>query len=398
MWMTWMLNARTEGGRVPQTNDTDVIEFGGADRERFWRTRRRKLIGGSALALVVAVVVFATVSLGQSPEPLQPAPATTVPIASASATVEGPPDVIPVLVPPGAIDLSTSTVDLPYSFAPCQGRVSFTGNTARSPMDGSGFSLRIEGEWTADVDRDGSPDTVALVACSQSEARYWQVVAVKRGPDGTVQTIGRVVETAEPPGPAVIFGLQIGPDGSIAVEVGDFRGLNERDRATISTRQVRTYRLDATTFRQVSGPSTFPPNPNFFDLAASATNLTLGRAVNGQREGTVKVTVRNRGPGAANDVELRFVVPVALAAAGQAWAKCAVSPRQGDQFGVVCPVGTVKAGASQTMTLAFTAGSASHGSSTMLVEAVGRDALGFGYPLDFVPDNNQARIELVGER
>jgi hypothetical protein len=89
---------------------------------------------------------------------------------------------------------------------------------------------------------------------------------------------------------------------------------------------------------------------------------------------------------------------VALAVAGQAWPKCAVSPRQGDQFGVVCPVGTVKAGASQTMTLAFTAGTASEGSKTVLVEAVGRDALGFGYPIDFVPDNNQARIEFVGVR
>jgi hypothetical protein len=46
---------------VTQSNDTDVIELGGADRERFRLTRRRKLIGGSASALVVAVVVFATV-------------------------------------------------------------------------------------------------------------------------------------------------------------------------------------------------------------------------------------------------------------------------------------------------------------------------------------------------
>jgi hypothetical protein len=92
------------------------------------------------------------------------------------------------------------------------------------------------------------------------------------------------------------------------------------------------------------------------------------------------------------------VVPVALALAGQAWAKCAISPKQGDQFGVVGPVGTVKAGASQTMVLAFRAGTTTDGSTTVLVEAVGRDALGFGYPLDFVPDNNQARIELVGQK
>jgi len=279
---------------------------------------RRAAVGAALAAVLVLGGAGAAVALGR-PNAAPPRPpggtvTTAVPEPTPDST-EPPPQGPPVTIPPGAIDLTNATLDLPSftgdTFDPCQGRQTFARNIADPPADDIGFLASVAAEWAGDVNRDGAIDTVALITCEMSETYQWQLTAFD-GTASAVRTIGRVVAINSQPNLHIVFGGQVLGDGSIRLEVGDFTGIVAGHAEEVSTHQTRTYRWNGSAFAQTAGPTTFPPNPNFVDLRATTTGLVLGKPSNGFRNGTLRMTVTNVGSVLAESVTLDVVLPAWL--------------------------------------------------------------------------------------
>jgi hypothetical protein len=345
---------------------------------------RRAAVGAALVAVLLVGGAGAAVALGrpnaQAPRPPGASVTTPAPTPSPGATESGP-EGPPVTIPPGAIDLTNASVDLPPfgddSLDPCRGRQRFVRNIADPPADDIGFTASVVAEWAGDVNDDGAVDTVALISCEMSESYLWQVTAFD-GTASAVRTIGRVVALNSQPDLRIVFAGQVLGDGSIRLEVGDFLETVVGHADEISTHQTRTYAWTGTGFAQTTGPTTFPPNPHLVDLRITTTGLALGKPVNGHRAGTFRVTVSNRAAVDAEHVTVEMLLPLWLEPTGSGWAGC---DEWGPARGVPhrCELGRLAAGASRTLTLGMRAGP---GSDSLEIgetsAAVYGDAIVFG--------------------
>jgi hypothetical protein len=335
----------------------DVVDLRDRVAATSRRLQRRRVVAGSALVLLVLVIgglAAVTLNSGRAPQPpaVTPTPSASPTPSDTQEPVSGP----PITIPAGAIDLTNATLDLPRlpnDFAPCQGRQTFTRNYghAYSPDDEIDFRSTINREIVGDVNRDGRTDTVALINCEASESVYWQVAAF----DGTresVHTIGQVFAIGSQPGLSIVFDLRVLAGGEVRAEVGDFLGVVVGHAEEVSTHQTRTYSWDGSAFRQVAGPTTFPPNPHFIDLHLTTSGLVLGQPVNGVRTGTLTVTVQNRAAVRGYGVELDLTAPLWLQHVGLEWGQCHVLEPD-TMAHATCELGELAPGASRTLRLTF---------------------------------------------
>ncbi len=337
--------------------------------EQAVRASRRSSVARTTLAAAAVVLVASAGTAVLLRPAASPRLDTTVTPVTGIGAPGGP-------IPAGAIDLSDATLDLPptgYTGPPapdCSGVTTFVHRVGKvptyykeepPPAAADRSTARIEQEWAGDVDRDGVPDTLALITCQQRGQGNWQVVAVRNGPHGPV-VFAQVVAEGPAPGPTSFFGLGVTGSGDVVAEVGDYgKGLTPAQRtaaAEISTHQRRTYHFDGHTFGQVDGPVTFPPNPHFNQVSLTVATLTYGPVVDGRRSATLVLTVHNDGPAAARDVELNlgfrgYDQPVS----GGDWSSCRTNPLSGSESGsgLACTFARVEAGATATLTLGFTA-------------------------------------------
>ncbi|MEH1167245.1 hypothetical protein V6V47_17860 [Micromonospora sp. CPCC 205539] len=201
-----------------------------------------------------------------------------------------------------------------------------------------------------DIDGDGAVETVALVQCVLGTGGPMQVVAFDRDNKGEVITLGRVVATTIDK-PQWLFALDVVGDGTVRVQVADIAPGGGWP-ADWSQRQWRSYRWKGDAFAQVSGPTTFGPNPHSADVAVTTTDLVLTTADDGSRTGTATVRVRNRGTGPVAGVALRLNLPAAVRPDVDGWAPCSGGPQYTSQP-VVCDLGRLAAGAEVKLELDF---------------------------------------------
>ncbi|MBO4162660.1 MULTISPECIES: hypothetical protein [Micromonospora] len=327
-----ILDPTVEFARYRRTVLAEVVVPGPAAVRRTVRSRRRRRWA----ALVAAVLaLFTGPTLGYvalhrpepRPGPVLPAPEPTgTPTPGGPVTPTGSPTptgAAPTTPPDGRIgrnELLATTVTLPGWPAGAQCRTGGVRLTADG-HEGQNALLAVD---HGDVDADGAQETVALVQCVFGTHGWQQVVAFDRDVAGRIVTVGRVVVSARER-PQWLIGMQVRGDGVVRVQVGDIYP-GGGWAGEWSQRQWRGYRWDGGSFRQVSGPTGFPPNPHEVNLVVTATDLVLGVAPDGSRAGNTTVRVRNTGTGPARAVALRFDLPVALRPDGDGWAACRTAP------------------------------------------------------------------------
>ncbi|TNH23529.1 hypothetical protein FHG89_26910 [Micromonospora orduensis] len=336
---------------------------------------RRRLAANTAAALALfggsAVGYAAMNGPEHRPGPVDPTPSVSVaptpsdpasPTPSPAATSGGPAST----APNGRFSraqLLGATVTLPAWRA---GPGCPTSAVRISGDDREGVNWLIALEH-GDVDGDGAVETVALVQCVLGTRGPMQVVAFDRDEEGKVVTLGRVVATTIDK-PQWLFALDVVDDGTVRVQVGDIAPGGGWP-GEWSQRQWRGYRWKDLAFAQVSGPTSFGPNPHSADLAVTATALVLGTADDGSRTGTTTVRIRNKGAAAVPRVELRLNLPSTVRPDVDGWAPCTNEPQDTSQP-VTCGLGRIGAGAEVTLTLSFRAAEgAPVGTGTADVEA-----------------------------
>lgn len=353
-------------------------------------TRRRAMAAVAVLTLLGSVGAAAALGLGPDrradPGATDPASTHSAPVVRTDLMRKG----STVAVPAGAIDLANATVDLPplgYPVPRCAGAVRFSAYENKE----DGRTIQITKEWSADVDHDGTVDTLAMVVCERGGRRDWQVVAVTPA-GGGLRTIGQVLSIGPRPAPAVLFDLGVVADGLVSVEVGDWLGGGGEDAARVSTHQARSYRWDGSRFTQVGGDTRFPPNRNLFDLELTSASLVLGPVAGSNRPATLTITGRNDGPGAAHQIEVLFGYPTFAVPGDGGWQRCTQSGSADGVHGASCPIDDLSAGDSFTLALELTVPAgvrASDFPAALSVDLVGHDRMGYGYVLDVTLPNHR---------
>jgi hypothetical protein len=358
-----------------------------------------------ALFLIVAIAVGAAVVTW--PHGAGQVTATwfdgVVPSAAPKPTVA--PTGPPIAVPAGGLDLANATLDLPalpQNFLACQGQVSLVDNVGYAagtdPKSAPGdpatvFALHVTREWLGDVNRDGTPDTLAQVTCGNADTSLWQLVALTPGTAGAPQTIGQVVASGPAPAPASLFDVVVA-DGTVQAEVGDLALADPSVVDQLSTHQQRSYKWNGHVFTQVAGSRSFPANPNFYDLSVTTSPLRFGAASGGRRSGVLTVNVRNRGTGSAYQSQVSITMPATFSLTGpvSATQTCHSAPDPAGQV-LTCDLDTMAGGASRTLYLTLSdpdSDSADPAPASRLVTVHGTDRYNLGLSLDQSSDNDQA--------
>ncbi|MEV6526112.1 hypothetical protein AB0M43_29640 [Longispora sp. NPDC051575] len=319
--------------------------------------RVRTLAAGVVTVLAVAVPVAAFATRGSAPGP-GPVPGGTVtPSASPRPTHSPSPGASPRPSAArevfGGIDaqLAHATLDLPGRGATslCGGG-RFTFRAGVSVLDGE-LNYTILKTVESDLDGDGTIEITALITCAVRDPSL-QVVTFRPTGPGTFATMGTVVRN-EPGGPvATIYDLRREPGGTVSAQVSDHQVSRAADAEHRTEPQWRTYAWRGGAFTQVDGPTTFPANQRYVDLAVTSADLVLGPEVKSQRRGVLKVTVTNNGTLAAPSVALNIRVPEWLRQTGTG-----CGPERGEPFVRLstCHSGELKPGESRVIEVEFTA-------------------------------------------
>ncbi|MCZ7378294.1 hypothetical protein [Micromonospora sp. WMMC250] len=337
----------------------DKVEVPGpAAVRRTVRGRNRRRWGASATTLLAlfggSAIGYAAMSgPDHQPGPVDPTPSISVsptpedstsPSPGPSVTTGGPASA----APDGRISraqLLDASVTLPAWRA---GRGCPTSAVRLSGDNREGVNWLIAVDH-GDVDGDGAVETVALVQCALGTGGPMQVVAFDRDETGKVVTLGRVVATTIDK-PQWLFALDVVADGTVRVQVGDIAP-GGGWAAKWSQRQWRGYRWKGDAFTQVSGPTSFGPNPNLADVSVTTGDLVLRVADDGSRTGTATVRIRNRGTAPVAHVVLRLGVPAVVRADVDGWETCSGVPESIDP--IVCRLGQLAAGAEMRLDLDF---------------------------------------------
>ncbi|MFJ8580330.1 hypothetical protein [Micromonospora sp. NPDC093277] len=219
-----------------------------------------------------------------------------------------------------------------------------------------------------DVDGDGAQESVATLGCRLGEASAKQLVVFDRDDRNRIVTMGLVVRT-EGEGPESIEDLLdvTVQNGAIRVKVADLQPCCSTPSYWQRT-QWRTYGWKGTRFTQTGGPTKFGPDRRLTDLRVTAGPLTLGPPDGtGQRTGSVKVTVSNRGPrdvGRLGLYELNFVGEPD----GGDWDRC--GPARGRSDWPPCMLPGLAAGKQVSYTFRFRIGPAGLAKAKLTVRAI----------------------------
>jgi hypothetical protein len=306
----------------------------GFDQAR--KTARRRRTAAATVATVVIVLAVATgaVASGRlSSQSGSPGSPTLSAIPTATRSYRTPPGPAPALVCPSTkntpgrpgdlepTDLCDATLEIPTVGGPTH-QPDATDRCPGGPLKFSGGRHRIDGNAltgfndvvlsigegpsgvaAVDLDHDGTNEVVVMVTCGGVK---WdnRVVAFKRGPDGSIRTLGTVLAAHAVP---VNWYLATTPDGVVWVDVADILS-GPADTPGVAQDQWRGYAWQDGRFVQVDGPTSFPVNPRVTDLAVSATPLVFDPPVGGIRHGSTTLTVRNLGPSSI-PFTLQFVAP-----------------------------------------------------------------------------------------
>ena len=235
----------------------------------------------------------------------------------------------------GAVDLCDATLTLPAG-ACRTGTVTFS--------NGKAGALVLKKVVTVDVDHDGALDEVALLECQLGDPATEEVLAVSHG---------RTMSLVTGPAQGRALDLTADPTGAVRVRVDNLAGSDGWSYGR-AVAQWRVYGWSGASFHQAGGPTSFTA-----DTTATRLDLTVGpitvdpAAKDGKQRVWLTATVRNKGTVAAADLTVRSMLGFAVAAGA-----CPAVTVAGASDIEVCTVGTLAAGASRTVTLAFTASAA----------------------------------------
>lgn len=284
-----------------------VLPDGASRTRETVRTRKRNQSIALAVlvTLVIAIPVAIQVTTSGDPHGPPPAASHSPALGASAAPYFEPPRQIgpPTKVPPGGISrtqLYGAKLDLPSWGSDPRAKNCPSGPTqmVNGTINADTFTLWVDEVAYADIDHDGSYDTIARILCGELTSGITsQVLAFHRDANGGIRTVGQVTR---PAGAVIaICGVRIDSVGAIEVQVADFPipfGCSDAGRTghRYITTQWRTFTWNGSTFVQ-SGPTDFPPNPYASDIAVSSSGLTLSRGANGHYRGTITLTVRNLG-------------------------------------------------------------------------------------------------------
>lgn len=273
------------------------------------RRRRRNRVmaaGVLALALVAGPAAGLTLTREHRSEPPETGQ-TTAPSPTGSPTPTPTPtpagSSAPPEVPDGWIsahDVRNATIRLspwPEGSECPSGRVKFTNGVASRGQ--AQIAPEVDGKPVyADVDGDGAQETAITIACHPQWADY-QVIVLDRDESGKIITFGHVVATVGPSGEngadiKKVWGIRAAPGGRISVDVGDYSPCCAIPQ-DLPQHQWRTYGWNGDKFVQTGGPTEFGPNPHITDLTLAAEPAVLTKREDGKYEGTVQVTIGNKG-------------------------------------------------------------------------------------------------------
>jgi hypothetical protein len=290
-----------------------VVQVDLTERVRLGSRRasvRRRLAG---IGLVVLMAAAATTVLRLPSQihigPAGPTPAVSTPAVSTTA-VPAPlpvPDMSPRAAGPWPNDADAApdtTLDGQTVVVPewpgenvargCDGTATLRHGTYSSPTNPSGPQLRLLKAVPT------SAGVVALFYCNRSlVGQQFQVVAYDKDGQGAL-TLRATVLASQRDGIPAMFDLAVAGD-QVRIEIGDFADSMSVSRSRhYSVRQWRAYTWDGSRYAQVAGPTTFPPNPNWYDLAVQATALVFGEspALEGPHA-TMEIAISNVGVGIA---------------------------------------------------------------------------------------------------
>lgn len=298
----------------------------------------------ASLAPASSTPSVAAAQSSPTPEPTPtpestPAPTKRTPAPPGSAKPPGPSDFY---------GLGNATLDLPVRAATTEGCAQ--GQRTKFIKGRAGKAAKIAAAIEADLDHDGAPEVVAFIDCLppiEGDHPLRQVVAFARRADGSFATMGVVVEEV-PAGDASqddntiedVARMGAGAAGGIRIKVGDPATKYQDTGTSPGLYQLRTYGWNGTTFVQTAGSTSFVLPPGTFDLAVSASPMTYAKPVNGDRAGTMTVTIHNNGPATVENLSV-------FLALGYMPPTCADA---GSRPGSTCTVGSLASGASKTVT------------------------------------------------
>lgn len=364
------------------------------------RRRRNRAIAAGALA--VALIAGPVIGLAWANNRPDTAPDTaTTPTVSASGSPSAPPSASPsasaspsVLDPgiPGS-QLRNMALTIPQwpgtvGQGCASGPLKFTDGKAAASASTS-VLVQLSGDPVhVDIDGDARNESVIRVDCAL-QGIFTQVVAFSRDASGKTSTRGRVVAThVEGSDVQKVWKIEPGGPGGVRVDVGDFSPCCGVP-ADLPQHQWRVYGWDGQKFRQTSGLTKFPVNPKMTDLAPSAQPLIVVSTDGATWVGSLVATVHNKGPHAANrlDVTLGFPVPVTLAGADAA--RCAEPTDRSIFF--ICRFDGLPAGGSRNLRFEVTAYGDPRGQTATVSTRHGTEEE--GYP-DLNQDDNIASAQI----
>lgn len=364
------------------------------------RRRRNRTIAGAALA--VALIAGPAIGLAWAqnrpdgtPDVADPTPSVSVSESAPASPSAGPsgsgsPGVIDPGIPMSQLKNSTLTVpQWPGSINQgCpSGPLKFSDGKT-----GADVQVRLAGDPVyTDVNADGRNETVIRVDCAL-QGLFTQVLAFSRDAGGKISTRAKVVVThVEGSDVQKVWAIEPGGPGAVRVDVGDVSPCCGTP-PDLPQHQWRVYGWDGQKFHQTGGPTTFPVNPKTTDLAVSATPLR-GVSTDGVTYvGSMSVTVTNRGPHAANRVELTFTFPVEVRLKSNQGGTCATESGPSSYF--ECRFDKLASGASATYTFSVTMTGQQAGKPGTTVYVNNDATQGESYP-DVKPDNNRADIQIT---
>lgn len=283
------------------------------------RRRTARIVAAGVLAIAVLAATPAIAATWTTPNPPAPpadTPTPTTPIPSNSTTPTATPSpsaTTPAAAAPpdGRISkehLGNATLDLPewpeYLKEHCPaGRVRFSDGTAQLAPE-SELRITISEVVHADLDRDGTKETAALINCSGIELGESRVLAFDRNASDAIVTMGLV--TGHIRDIAWIRGIRA-KGTAVEVEVLDAAG--EGVVVGFAQSQWRAYSWSGKGFVQSGGPSAFPPNPRVTDLSISGDDVQFVSDGADTATGTLRLTIGNQGPQRATDPYLRVDLP-----------------------------------------------------------------------------------------
>ncbi len=310
---------RLRTGLTQLAEDTGSIDLYDRALLRSRQIGRRRAVwavAGVAAAVIVAGAAVAQIVPRNSAAPALPGTSSLGP--SAVLTESSPTaSLSPTPAPFAGVDLQNATVTLPpfpeqTGVGPCPTddiRLKDGTHTLRNDS----VRVGLEKSVSTDLDADGVQETVALFVChGPSEGRVAQVVAFRGRAAESMTFMGQVVGPVHGIGDDLTGIRDVeAAKGAVRVEVSRValvsQGSAPAELATLT--QWRTFAWNGNRFTQTAGSTTFAADTSAAKLTGTATRLVFAPPDGACRTGELTLTVRNDGPGAAENVIAAVILP-----------------------------------------------------------------------------------------